>query len=148
MSLEAAALNLEIQTAEGACSSCGGRRRSGRPVRVVRARQAHEVERPFRNDLTVRIAALYRLGRLGYLRTLAAADSGESFLHGLQVLTHLAERDATLLGEYQASLVTLASREEDLAAKKKELTALATESRKKEASLPRRRGSRRSSSRG
>jgi septal ring factor EnvC (AmiA/AmiB activator) len=136
VSLEAAALNLEIQTAERRVLELRRQETEREFVRAAKGRDeaAHEVG-AFRNDLTVRIAALYRLGRLGYLRTLAAADSGESFLRGLQVLTHLAERDATLLAEYQASLVTLASREEDLAAKKKELTALATESRKKEGEL-------------
>ena len=78
------------------------------------------------------MAALYRLGRLGYLRPLAAADSAASFLDGLRLLTHLARRDAALLSRHEEAATTLAAREEELAAKKRDLADLAAESRKKE----------------
>jgi septal ring factor EnvC (AmiA/AmiB activator) len=135
-SLEAGTLNLEIQTAERRLLELHRQETEREFAAAVRVRDeaAREVG-AFRNDLTIRIAALYRLGRLGYLRTLATADSDESFLRGLQVLTHLAQRDATLLAQYQMSLATLASRERELAEKKKELTALAVASRKKENEL-------------
>jgi len=88
-----------------------------------------------RADLAARMAALYRLGRLGYLRPLAAADSAASFLDGLRLLTHLARRDAALLARHEEAATTLASREEELAARRKELGELAAESRKKEVAL-------------
>jgi septal ring factor EnvC (AmiA/AmiB activator) len=81
------------------------------------------------------MAALYRLGRLGYLRPLAAADSAGSFLNGLRLLTHLARRDAALLARHEEAAATLALRETDLAAKKRELADLAAESRRKEVAL-------------
>ena len=135
-SLEAAALNLQIQTAERRVLEIKRLETEREAATAAKGRDeaAREVV-AFRNDLTVRVAALYRLGRLGYLRTLAAADSGESFLRGLQVLTHLARRDATLLTQYQTSLATLGLREKELAEKRQELTALAVESRKKENEL-------------
>jgi septal ring factor EnvC (AmiA/AmiB activator) len=88
-----------------------------------------------REDLSTRMAALYRLGRLGLLRPLAAADSAGSFLNGLRLLTHLARRDAALLARHEEAAVTLASREEELAVKKHELADLAAESRRKEIAL-------------
>jgi septal ring factor EnvC (AmiA/AmiB activator) len=78
------------------------------------------------------MAALYRLGRLGYLRPLAAADSAGSFLNGLRLLTHLARRDASLLARNEEAAATLSAREEELAVRKRELAELLTESRKKE----------------
>ncbi len=88
-----------------------------------------------RSDLAVRMAALYRLGRLGYLRPLAAADSGAAFFDALKVLAHLARRDAALLGRYDESLRTLAARQGDLAARRSELAALVTEGRRREREL-------------
>jgi septal ring factor EnvC (AmiA/AmiB activator) len=78
------------------------------------------------------MAALYRLGRLGYLRPLAAADSAGSFLSGLRLLTHLAGRDAALLARNEEAAATLSVRETELVEKKRELADLLAESRKKE----------------
>lgn len=88
-----------------------------------------------RENLAVRLSALYRMGRLGYLRPLAAADSGQSFLAGIRILSHLAGRDAVLLERYETAVTTLGSRELDLTDRRKELLALTAESRKKEAAL-------------
>ncbi len=78
------------------------------------------------------MAALYRLGRLGYLRMLATADSAETFLTGLRLLTHLARRDAALLERHEEAAATLAAREEELGQRRRELADLAAESRRTE----------------
>jgi septal ring factor EnvC (AmiA/AmiB activator) len=88
-----------------------------------------------RTDLATRMAALYRLGRLGYLRPLAAADSASTFLTGLRLLTHLARRDAALLARHEEAVVTLAAKETELAVRRRDLADLAAESRKKETAL-------------
>lgn len=134
--LDAAELNLQIRTTErrmlelrrdeaekGARDATGERDRAARLVTDLQS------------DLAVRLSALYRMGRIGYLRTLAAAESGRTFLRGLQLLSHMARRDAGLLDAYQRSLADLRTRETDLAARRQELTALAAESRQKEQEL-------------
>src|SRR6185503_13360542 len=112
---------LELQTSDAekaAADATAVRDASVRDVASLRA------------DLAMRMASLYRMGRLGYLRTLVVAESGRTFLRGLQVLTHLAKKDAALLTRYETSLATLETRERELAIKLRELRALATESRK------------------
>jgi septal ring factor EnvC (AmiA/AmiB activator) len=117
---------LELQTSEAeraASSAAGERDVSAREVAALRG------------DLGMRIGALYRMGRLGYLRTLVVAETGRTFLRGLQVLTHLAKKDAALLAAYEKSLATLESREKALADRRRELGALVVESRAKEQEL-------------
>jgi len=83
----------------------------------------------------MRMSAIYRMGRLGYLRTLVVAESGRTFLRGLQVLTHLAKKDASLLAAYEKSLATLKTREVTLGERRRELAGLVAESRAKEHEL-------------
>jgi len=90
-----------------------------------------------REDLSRRLAALYRMGRLGYLQTLASADSGEAFLRGLQVLSFLAARDARLLRAYEGSLVELATKEKSLALLRTTIANVARETREAERALER-----------
>jgi len=90
-----------------------------------------------REDLSRRLAALYRMGRLGYLQTLASADSGEAFLRGLQVLSFLAARDARLLRAYEGSLVELATKEKSLALLRTTIASVARETREAERALER-----------
>jgi septal ring factor EnvC (AmiA/AmiB activator) len=134
--LAAAELNLQIQTAERRVVEL---RRADAEREAVRAHAdlaaAERSAAKLRADLAVRMAALYRLGRLGYLRPLAAADSGAQFLQGLKVLAHLARRDAALLSRYDESQRMLAHLEEELAARRRELGALAAEARKREREL-------------
>jgi septal ring factor EnvC (AmiA/AmiB activator) len=131
--LAAAELNLEIQTAERRVVDL---RRADAEREAARARAdrdaAAKAAAALRQDLAVRMAALYRLGRLGYLRPLAAADSGVSFLRGLKVLAHLARRDADLLSRSDDAERTLARLEGELAERRRELGALAAEARKRE----------------
>ena len=96
---------------------------------------AEKTAASLRTDLAVRMGALYRLGQLGYLRPLVAADSGAAFLQGLKVLAHLARRDAALLGRYDEAQRDLTRLEEELAARRRELGALASVARKREREL-------------
>jgi len=134
--METAELDLQIQTAERRVLEL---RKADTEREAARASSeldtAQQEVGSLREDLGIRLAALYRMGRLGYLRPLAAADSGQSFLAGLRVLTHLARRDAALLEHYETAVATLGEREQDLADRRKELAALAAESRKKETAL-------------
>src|SRR5512143_3136062 len=134
--LHAADLNLEIRTAERRMLELqtADAERAAALASGERDLSAKEVV-SLRSDLAVRIAALYRMGRLGYLRTLVVAESGRTFLRGLQVLTHLAKKDAALLAAYEKSLATLETRERTLADRRRELAALTAESRAKEREL-------------
>jgi septal ring factor EnvC (AmiA/AmiB activator) len=106
---------------------------------AARAKREHEeagaAVAAIRTDLAVRMAALYRLGRIGYLRPLVSARSGEALLDGVKVLAHLARRDANLLARYEEALRTVTFRETDLAGRKEELASLAAEGRKREREL-------------
>jgi len=136
--LGAAEANLELRTTE----------RRVLEIRAVEAEKAAakaQADRDealrqsvaLRGDLARRLAALYRMGRLGYLQTLASADSGESFLRGLQLLSYLAGRDARLLHSYEGSLVELSAREKNLATLRSSIASVAAETREAERALQR-----------
>lgn len=134
--IETADLDLQIQTAERRVLDLKKADTEREAARASSERDAARNEiGSLKDDLGVRLAALYRMGRLGYLRPLAAADSGQSFLAGLRILTHLARRDAALLERYETTVVTLSGREQELADRQKDLAELAAESRKKETAL-------------
>jgi septal ring factor EnvC (AmiA/AmiB activator) len=134
--LHSADLNLEIRTAERRMLELqtADAERAAADASTERDSSAKEVA-SLRSDLAMRIAALYRMGRLGYLRTLVVAESGRTFLRGLQVLTHLARKDAQLIDAYERSLTTLETRERTLATRRKELATLTVDSRAKEKEL-------------
>ena len=134
--LEAADLNLQIRTAERReldIRESEAERMLGR-LRGEREASAREVA-TLQLDLASRVNSLYRMGRVGYIRTLVAAESGKAFLRGLQAMAFLARRDARLLTAYRTSLATLEIRQRDLQSKQVELNVLAAESRRKEEEL-------------
>ena len=88
-----------------------------------------------RSDLSARMAALYRLGRLGYLRPIVAAESAPALLEGIKVLAHLVRHDAALLARYEEALRSLTSLEFGLSERRRELAALAVEERRRERGL-------------
>ena len=134
--LESADLDLQIQTAERRVLDLKKAEAGREAAQASAGRDAAQKEvAGLREDLAVRLSALYRMGRLGYLRPLAAADSGQSFLAGIRILSHLAGRDAALLERYETAVTTLGGREQDLSDRRKELAVLAAESRKKETAL-------------
>ncbi len=136
--LEAAEANLELRSTERRILEL-------RAAENERAAGQAQVERDharrqsvaLRDDLARRLDALYRLGRLGYLQTLATADSGEAFLRGLQLLSFLASRDARLLRDYEGSLAELAVKERNLAALRAAIAGVAAETRAAEKALQR-----------
>jgi septal ring factor EnvC (AmiA/AmiB activator) len=136
--LAAAEANLELRTTERRVLEI-------RAVEAERAAAQAQADRDaalrhsgeLRVDLARRLSALYRMGRLGYLQTLASADSGESFLRGLQLLSFLAARDARLLRTYEGSLAELAVREKNLAALRVSIANVATEAREAERAFQR-----------
>ncbi|HEX7529269.1 MAG TPA: hypothetical protein VF425_09175, partial [Thermoanaerobaculia bacterium] len=96
--LESADLDLQIQTAERRVLELKKAETEREAAHASSERDAAQKEVVgLREDLAVRLSALYRMGRLGYLRPLAAADSGQSFFAGIRILSHLAGRDAALL---------------------------------------------------
>lgn len=132
----AAELNLQIQAAERRVLElrrAEAEREAARAGAELKASAA--TVGALQRDLAARLAALYRLGRLGYLRLIASADSGAALLDGVKVLAHLARRDAALLSRYSEAIGTLAARETELTARRRELTALAAEGRKREREL-------------
>lgn len=134
--LEAAELALEIKTAERRMLELRTAEAGKAAASVETERDASEREvASLQKDLEARVGALYKMGRIGYLRTLAAAETGRTLLRGLQVLSFLARRDAELLRAYRKSLSTLESRQAELKGKRQELAELAAESRQKEAEL-------------
>ena len=134
--LAAAELNLEIQKAERRVVEL-------RKVETERdaARAKAELDAAvasvatLRSDLSARMAALYRLGRLGYLRPIVASESAPALLEGIKVLAHLVRRDAALLGRYEEALRSLTSLESGLSERRRELVALALEERRRERDL-------------
>lgn len=136
--LEASEANLELRTAERRLLEIRSVEAERAAAEAQGARDAalrHSVE--LRGDLARRLSALYRMGRLGYLQTLAAADSGESFLRGLQLLSFLAGRDARLLRSYEGSLAELGAREKSLATLRAAIATVAAETREAERALQR-----------
>lgn len=136
--LEAAEANLEIRTAERRVLEIRAAEADGEAARAQAERdEAGRQSAALRADLSRRLSALYRMGRLGYLQTLASADSGESFLRGLQLLSFLAGRDARLLRAYEGALERLASRERELAGLRASIASLAAEALVAERALQR-----------
>ncbi len=136
--LEAAEANLEIRTAERRVLEI----RAAEAERAAAQAQSERDEAlrqsvALRSDLAQRLSALYRMGRLGYLQTLASADSGESFLRGLQLLSFLASRDARLLRAYEGSLAELAVKERELTALRAAIANVAAEALVAERALQR-----------
>lgn len=134
--LEAASLKLEIKTGERRKLELemAEAERAAVDAKRVRDGAATDVA-GLQESLAERLGALYRMGRLGYLRTMAAVESGRTFLRGLQTMQYLAERDARLLSRYQEALATLAEKESALSTRQKELVAITHEARQREAEL-------------
>jgi len=134
--LEAAEANLELRTAERRVLEIRAFEAERDAARAQADRDAalrHSGE--LKGDLARRLSALYRMGRLGYLQTLASADSGEAFLRGLQLLSFLAARDARLLRSYEGSLVELGVKEKNLATLRASIAVVAGEARVAEREL-------------
>jgi murein hydrolase activator len=92
-------------------------------ARALVARQAEESAREVerletslaaaRQDLSRRLAGLYRLGRQGYLRLLLSARPGDRLLPSIRLVRYLAQRDREAMDRYAAARGRL-ERERDL----------------------------------
>jgi septal ring factor EnvC (AmiA/AmiB activator) len=134
--IESADLTLQIRTAERRMLELRMAEAVKAESDAVRFRDEARVKVvELRADMGARVEALYRMGRLGYLRTLATIESGRSFLRSLQVLSYQARKDATLIESYEKALSDLKGREEELVRRRSELGVLASEARAKEAEL-------------
>lgn len=74
-----------------------------------------------REDLSRRLAGLYRLGSQGHLRLLLALDPGGEALAGIRLLRYLARRDAGAVERYTAARDRLVEERELLAARRLEV---------------------------
>jgi septal ring factor EnvC (AmiA/AmiB activator) len=71
----------------------------------------------------LRLRALYKMSRRGYVATLLTADGMGTALKRIKYLGIIAERDRTVMREYAGALAQLAARQADIAEKKGELLA-------------------------
>ena len=71
-----------------------------------------------RADLRGRLAALYRLGRAGYLRLLLALEPEQEVLPAIRQLRYLARRDGELVERFQDTRARLGFEREQLAAQR------------------------------
>lgn len=96
------------------------------------ARLELELDRA-REDLSRRVAGLYRLGGQGHLRLLLALDPGDDVLGGLRLLRYLARRDAASVERYTAARQELLVERELLDARRQEVDEwLAVEDRRRD----------------
>lgn len=134
--LAAAELNLQLRTEERKLLEAQKAAAAADAKSALESRdEASRQVLVLRSDLAERLAGLYRLGRVGYLRMLAQADSGRGLLRSVQLLSHLARRDAALLRRYETALATLAARQQDVEVRQKQLARLAADARRHEAAM-------------
>jgi murein hydrolase activator len=79
-----------------------------------------------RHYLRRRLAALYRLGRLSYVRLLLSIDDREDPLQAISMLTYLASRDARAIAQFQANRQELASQQAALAVRQRSVAEAKT----------------------
>ena len=72
-----------------------------------------------REFLRHRLAALYRLGGLSYLRLLMSIDERRNPIEAMSMLSYLVERDARAVTRFEAARAQLAARTADLADKQR-----------------------------
>lgn len=65
--------------------------------------------------LSRRLAALYRLGSLSYVRMLLSIDDRRDPIDAMSMLTYLVSRDSRAIGKFEATRVQLRTRHADLA---------------------------------
>ena len=85
--------------------------------------EVERLERAFadtRRDLHGRLAALYRLGRQGYVRLLLALDPDRPLLPSVRLVRYLARRDRQSMDRYRAARVDLARERDRLVAERAE----------------------------
>ncbi|HET7437412.1 MAG TPA: peptidoglycan DD-metalloendopeptidase family protein [Thermoanaerobaculia bacterium] len=74
-------------------------------------------------DLRQRLVALYRLGRLSYLRVLLSLDGERNPIEAISILSYLVSHDARSVSRFQLLQTQLASRQTALAERGRQLAA-------------------------
>lgn len=107
---------------------------------AILEREVAELERNLgevRGDLRRRLAALYRLGRAGYLRLLLSISSEEDLLPAIRQLRFLARRDGATIDRFVDARVRLDLEREELADSRQRLEAWLVRERRRRAELER-----------
>ena len=120
---ELAAADLELKLQETRLAEA----MTARDLAVRRAAASElevaRLERAFaetRHDLQGRLAALYRLGRQGYLRLFLALDPDRPLLPSVRLVRYLARRDRQSMDRYRAARADLARERDRLVAEQAE----------------------------
>lgn len=119
--LAAAELDLDLQEARLAeamtARDLAARRAAASETEVARLEVALDETR---RDLQRRLAALYRLGRQGYLRLLFAVDPERPLLPSIRLVRYLARRDRRAFDGYREARAGLARERDRLVAERAE----------------------------
>lgn len=120
---ELAAADLELKLQETRLAEAmtardlAARRAAASEIEVARLERAFE---DTRHDLQARLAALYRLGRQGYLRLFLALDPDRPLLPSVRLIRYLARRDRQSMDRYRAARADLARERDRLVAERAE----------------------------
>src|SRR5215213_1827334 len=120
---ELAAADLELKLQETRLAEAmtardlASRRATESELEVARLERALQ---DTRRDLQGRLAALYRLGRQGYLRLFLALDPGRPLLPSIRLVRYLARRDRQSMDRYRIARVDLARERDRLVAERAE----------------------------
>jgi septal ring factor EnvC (AmiA/AmiB activator) len=140
--LEALELELDLQeerVAEASSAAAVANERAAASRR--RVGRLEVALRRARDDLSRRLAGLYRLGGQGRLRLFLALDPRGDLLQGVRLVRYLARRDAVAVARYTGARDELVAERARLAARQEEAAAwLAEEEARREAVATARRG--------
>jgi len=120
---ELAAADLELKLQETRLAEAmtardlASRRAAASEIEVARLERALQ---DTRRDLQGRLAALYRLGRQGYLRLFLALDPGHPLLPSIRLVRYLARRDRQSMDRYRVARADLARQRDRLVAERAE----------------------------
>ena len=120
---ELAAADLELKLEETRLAEAMTARDLAARRAAVSELEVARLERAFgdaRHDLHSRLAALYRLGRQGYLRLLLALDPDRPLLPSVRLVRYLARRDRQSMDRYRAARADLARERDRLVAERAE----------------------------
>jgi septal ring factor EnvC (AmiA/AmiB activator) len=139
--LEGTRLQLELQERRVA-EAQAARALAGQRMATLEAEVASLERRlvTVRGDLRGRLAALYRLGRAGYMRLLLALAPGQEVLPAIRQLRYLARRDGELVERFQDTRARLGFEREELHEQRGRLEGWVRQEELRRAELDRLRG--------
>jgi septal ring factor EnvC (AmiA/AmiB activator) len=123
--LEEVGIELDIRTRELqiAVDLQGQIEQEQRSVAAQVADVGQRMERE-KEYLRRRLAALYRLGELSYLRLLMSINERRNPVEAMSMLSYLVSRDSRAVAQFQASRAQLGARTADLAAKERRVAEI------------------------